>query len=83
MKIQVTLFAAARQLVGKPSIAVEIAECSSPTVRDLRLALAIQHPELKQILASSAFAVDQEYADDNDSVSENCEVALIPPVSGG
>jgi molybdopterin converting factor subunit 1 len=53
------------------------------TVGDLWEALAAQHPQLRDLGASVSFAVNREYVDCNHRLSENDEVALIPPVSGG
>ncbi len=45
--------------------------------------LAKQHTELRDITARAMIAINTEYASDNASVPVNCEIALIPPVSGG
>jgi sulfur-carrier protein len=81
MKIRVRLFAAARQLAGRESLIVELAD--GATVAELRLVLAGLCPELTTLLPHALWAVDAEYARDQDRVSEGCEVACIPPVSGG
>jgi molybdopterin converting factor subunit 1 len=81
MKIHVLLFAQARQIVGSDSIEVTIPDTA--TVADLKKSLAETVPELLALLTRSNIALDQQYAIDEDIVSDGVEVALIPPVSGG
>jgi sulfur-carrier protein len=81
MTIRVRLFAAARQLAGRESLSVEVP--GGATVAELRQAMARLCPELATLLPHVVFAVDAEYAGDADRVAEGCEVACIPPVSGG
>jgi molybdopterin converting factor small subunit len=83
MKMQVQLFAAARQLVGRNQIEISFDADQPPTIADLRKTIQLHFPELKRLASTSLFAVDHEYASDNDRVSENQQVAMIPPVSGG
>ena len=81
MIVKVKMFAAARQQVNADSVAVELP--AGGTVSALRTALAQQHPELGSLLSQSLLAVGEEYASDGTVVSEDVDVALIPPVSGG
>ncbi|MEK6246790.1 MAG: MoaD/ThiS family protein [Planctomycetales bacterium] len=81
MNVQVKLFAAARQLVGKPVVIVDVADIA--TVADLRAALLKQFPVLRPLQHHLMFSVDQEYASPTDAVTAISEVAVIPPVSGG
>lgn len=81
MTVRVLLFARARDLVNGDSVAVELP--TDATVAELRSRLAIQLPVLASLLASSAIAVNREFADDSAALRENEEIALIPPVSGG
>jgi molybdopterin converting factor subunit 1 len=77
----VLLFAAARQILGANSIALPLP--AGATVSTLRQLLAERYPPLRELLASSRFAVDQEFAEDDQIVTGAREIALIPPVSGG
>jgi molybdopterin converting factor subunit 1 len=77
----VHLFAAARELAGSPTVAVELPPAA--TVGDLRRAVAAACPPLAGLLARSAVAVNHEYADDARPLAPADEVAVIPPVSGG
>lgn len=81
MKINVRLFAVAKELSGQDAVEVELAEGS--TVKQLRGQLARQVPALAPVLPRVLFAVGTEYAGDEAVLSTGDEVACIPPVSGG
>ncbi|MEK6239269.1 MAG: MoaD/ThiS family protein [Planctomycetales bacterium] len=81
MNIQLKLFAVAKQLAGRDSLALELPE--NAVIRDVRRALGEQVPPLRPLLASLAFAVNAEYALDDAPVPADADVACIPPVSGG
>jgi molybdopterin synthase catalytic subunit/molybdopterin synthase sulfur carrier subunit len=81
VKLQVKLFAAARQTAGQAVVEVELPV--SPTVGQLRAALVEQYPALAEIAAHVVFAVNAEYADETAQIPSDAEVACIPPVSGG
>jgi molybdopterin converting factor subunit 1 len=81
MKIQIKLFAVARERVGTDQIEAELQEDAS--VGTLRAVLASQFPPLAEVLPHVRFAVNSEYASDNQSIPPGAEVAIIPPVSGG
>ena len=85
MRIRVRLFAAARQIVEKDAVEVELGDRAGDrvTVAELREQLAAQLPELATIVEHAAFAVDEAYADDTTILDEQTDVACIPPVSGG
>jgi sulfur-carrier protein len=81
MKVQVKLFAAARELAGRDVLELELRQPA--TVADLRLAIGETLPALRKILPHTVWAVNAEYAGDDHVITEDSEVALIPPVSGG
>jgi molybdopterin converting factor subunit 1 len=81
MTLHVRLFAGARDLAGTDAVAVEMPP--GATVGDLRHHLGLGHPKLMFLLSRSAIAVDQEFAPDTLLLTEDAEVALLPPVSGG
>jgi sulfur-carrier protein len=81
MKINVRLFAAAKEFAGSDSIEVDLPTIC--TARDLRGAILETIPRLKSFGSNLRFAVDAEYANDNTPIRETSEVACIPPVSGG
>lgn len=51
------------------------------TVAALRIFLEKEYPELKTL--RYLIAVDKQIADENTLLTENAEVALLPPFSGG
>lgn len=81
MNVRVRLFARARELAGADTVEVEVPR--GATVGDLRRRLAHDHPALANLLAHSALAVEDEFADDALTLPPEAEVALLPPVSGG
>ncbi len=81
MNVGVKLFAVAKELAGRETLAVELP--SRATVADLRRAVEAQFPALITILPHAMWAVDAAYADDNTILTDQSDIALIPPVSGG
>jgi molybdopterin synthase catalytic subunit/molybdopterin synthase sulfur carrier subunit len=79
--MKVLLFARARDLAGADAIDVEV--LPGATVADLRCALARRYPKLATLVERSAFAVDDEFAREDEPVPAHAVVALLPPVSGG
>ena len=57
-------------------------ELDGETVGSLRNALKHRYPSLLEI-RSLMIAVNNAYAEDNLSIRESDEIALIPPLSGG
>ena len=81
MRIQVKLFAAAREIVGQGEVAIELKEGS--TVGDLMEGIFSRYPRLKGIAGSLLFAVNREVAERSVNLQDGDEVGVIPPVSGG
>ena len=81
MKVQVKLFARARDVAGAESISMELS--NSATVVDLRVALALKFPEMESLVPNLLVAVGNEYADDQTTLDASKEIACFPPVSGG
>ena len=81
MRIQVRLFARARDLTGVDKLTLDLPE--GATVGQLRRRLADEHPAVAGLLERSALAVDDEFAGDDKTLPAGAEVALLPPVSGG
>jgi molybdopterin converting factor subunit 1 len=79
--MKVRLFARARDLAGADCLDVELP--SGATVGELRRRIAQDYPALAGLLARSALAVNDDFADDGLTVPVGAEVALLPPVSGG
>jgi len=81
MKVVVQLFAGAREAAGQQHIEVE--QPATGTIGQLRLALIDACPDLRPLMAHSMFAIDATYVADEMTVSEDDDIACIPPVSGG
>jgi molybdopterin converting factor small subunit len=81
MKIEVHLFARARDLAGAPLLQLDLP--APATVGDLRCHLKEMVPALSGLLEHSAIAVNNELAGDAVELAADAEVALLPPVSGG
>lgn len=82
MIVSVHLFAWARDLAGRPVVAVELP--AGATVGELRRRLAAAVPALAALLKRSSLAVAGEFAGDDQVIAESgVEIALLPPVSGG
>jgi len=81
MRVQVLFFGVLKDLVGRPSEALELDE--GATVRDVLQHYESRIPKLGQVLPSVALSVNQHYAGPGAVLGEGDEVALLPPVSGG
>ena len=79
--MDVILFGISREIVGEKKLTVNRAE-NIQTVGALKQWMKQKYPQLEK-LTSIAVAVDSEYADDEQSLLDENEVAIIPPVSGG
>ena len=81
MRVRVKLFAAARELAGASEVAVDVQE--GATIADVERALLNEFPALAKIVPHARWAVDAAFVAVDSNVTEQTEVALIPPVSGG
>jgi sulfur-carrier protein len=81
MKVDVRLFARARDAAGAEQITLDLPEHAR--VSDLRAALSQRVPSLAALAPRLLVAVGNEYADDRAELCDKSEVACFPPVSGG
>jgi len=81
VRVEVRLFAVARQRAGQPAIALELPEPA--TVAELKRALAEACPALAPLVPGLLIAVNSEYAAADVPIPPGAGVAAIPPVSGG
>lgn len=81
MKLRVKLFAVARQRAAAEWLEIDLPEGAS--VEQMRAALALSCPPLAEVLPHVRFAINSEYASENQPIPAAAEIALIPPVSGG
>lgn len=79
VRISVRCFAAAREVLGAESLALEVPVAT--TLAALRQLLAERAPALGRL--PLAFAVNRDYARPDTVLRDGDEVALIPPISGG
>jgi molybdopterin converting factor subunit 1 len=77
----ILLFARARDLLGADRIFLNAPE--PETVGELRERLMREYPHAAGLIAKSALAVNDEFAEDLVRIPVGAEVALLPPVSGG
>ncbi|HEV2847264.1 MAG TPA: MoaD/ThiS family protein, partial [Thermoanaerobaculia bacterium] len=81
MKIRLLAFASAGDALGTTETELEVPEGSR--VSDLRERLDRDHPAIIPLWPRLAIAVDGRIVSPDTSLEEGCEVALLPPVSGG
>jgi sulfur-carrier protein len=83
MKITVKYFASIREAIGQGS---ELRDTSAATLAALRDELLAATPAHAAVLArgrSVRMALNQVMSDESAALSEGCEVAFFPPVTGG
>jgi molybdopterin synthase catalytic subunit len=81
MQVKVLFFGALRDVMGKASDSVQLPDGASlEHLLEHYLSLS---PQLKAMVPSLAMSVNQEYASRSVALSDQDEVALLPPVSGG
>lgn len=83
MKVTVKYFASIREAIGRDS---ELRETSAGTLAALRDELLAASPAHAGSLArgkSVRMALNQVMSDESAVLSEGCEVAFFPPVTGG
>ncbi|MQG20732.1 MAG: molybdopterin converting factor subunit 1 [SAR202 cluster bacterium] len=81
MRIKIRLFAVLREKAGFDEIPLDVEEGS--TAAEVAQILMKKYPALRPMADIALFAVNTEYVDANYFLTENDELALIPPVSGG
>lgn len=81
MRIDVLLFAKARDLAGCEKVTVESED--RPTVGALAQSLFDQYPRLRESGLPLLWAVNDAYVSPDTMIAAGDEVACFPPVSGG
>jgi molybdopterin converting factor subunit 1 len=81
MQARVRFFASIREKLHRSEATCALAD--GATVNDLLDQLCRDYPALADVRRALRVAVNQEYVDAHHPLSDNDEVALIPPVSGG
>ncbi len=80
-RVRVLFFATLRDLAGVREVEVDLPDAA--TLMDLKHLLEERFPALGEALPSALFALNHQYAFDEEIVPEGAEVAVFPPVSGG
>ena len=83
MKVSVKYFASIREAIGRGS---EVRDTSATTLSALRDELLAASPTHAQALARGKavrMALNQVMSDESAVLTEGCEVAFFPPVTGG
>lgn len=82
MKITVKYFASIREAIGQGS---ELRETSATTLAGLRDELLTASPQHASLARGKAvrMALNQVMSDESALLTEGCEVAFFPPVTGG
>lgn len=80
MKLRLMLFGITKEIIGQTEFEYKVPE--TVNVSGLKRALKADYPELNQI-ASLAVAVNGVYTREDESLREDDEIVLIPPVNGG
>ena len=81
MQVRVLFFGMLKEMVGRQEDAIHLPDQS--TLGDLLNHYEKIFPVLKDMLASLAMSINEEYAGPDSRLKNGDEVALLPPVSGG
>lgn len=81
MRVTVRLFARLRDIAGAPDLDRDVPQGS--TAADVWRALVAEFPEMARYDSSISTAVNADYAKMTTALSDNDEIAFLPPVSGG
>ncbi|WP_128545952.1 molybdopterin converting factor subunit 1 [Larkinella soli] len=79
-RVSVQFFGITREIIGASTLTLDLPQPGR--VGELLNSLKAQYPALSG-LRSLLVAVNGEYAEPEDPIQPNDEIALIPPVSGG
>ncbi|MEM1441190.1 MAG: MoaD/ThiS family protein [Verrucomicrobiota bacterium] len=82
MTVRVLFFSLFRDTVGQEEVSVALEEAGA-SVSSLLSSLFGTYPDLRSWDEKMLIAVNCEYADRDQILSEGDEVALMPPVQGG
>ncbi len=83
MKVTIKYFASIREAIGQVS---EVRDTNATTLSALRDELLLAGPKHAQALArgkSVRMALNQVMSDESALLTDGCEVAFFPPVTGG
>jgi molybdopterin converting factor subunit 1 len=81
VKVRLRFFAALREIVGCEEMEKDVSEGTTPGL--ILEELAVEHPKLEPYLKVVKIAINQEFADRENPLTNDDEIAFLPPVSGG
>ena len=81
MKVKVKYFAVCRQMFNRDEEEMEFPE--GATLQDILDQLEKEKPEFSTLFEVMQMSVNWQYANKETKLSDDDEVALIPPVTGG
>ena len=81
MRVKIFLFAILSEYVGAKTVELDVP--AETTVAILKELLVKKYPKMASAQKSIMTAVNREYADDEQIIPLNAEIAYFPPVSGG
>jgi molybdopterin converting factor small subunit len=81
MKVRVKLFAVAKELAARDTLVVDVPEDS--TIADVQQAVVNAIPAMSRIMPHVLWAIGTGYVATDTRVAENCDLVMVPPVSGG
>ncbi|MEC8025892.1 MAG: molybdopterin converting factor subunit 1, partial [Myxococcota bacterium] len=81
MKVTLLYFASVREATGCASETIEQDEGAS--VKAVKQWLRGRYPSLDTLVTTMRIAMDEEFVSDDAHLTDGCEIAFIPPVSGG
>jgi len=81
MRVQVLFFGQLKDLTGRSSESLPLAERA--TLSDVLQHYADKFPDIRKLSSSLALSINREYASPDAPLRDGDEVAMLPPVSGG
>lgn len=76
--VRIRFFAAAEDATGVDEVSL-----AAPTLGQLRTELSDRYPKLAEILPRCAVLVDGARVDDNEALTDQVVVDVLPPFAGG
>lgn len=83
MRLTVKYFASIREAVGQGTEAIDTAAATLAQLRDELVARGGAHAQSLARGKAVRVALNQVMSDESAALSEGCEVAFFPPVTGG
>lgn len=80
MKLNLRAFGIAKDIIGGTHLVFDLKE--GENISALKTALCATFPHFEKLVKFS-FAVDEEFQDEDFILTENQEVVILPPSSGG